>query len=66
MSFNLSYQIQKKQSMKHITLKQIKDQGYWKIKMRERERETEREATLIVDIKNKHVVTKKKFPITNT
>ena len=32
----------------------------------EREREKERGATLIVDIKNKHVVKKKKFPITNT
>ena len=65
MSFNLSYQIQKKQSMKHITLKQIKDQGYWKIKMRERERDREG-GNFDSRYKKQTCSDKKIFPITNT
>ena len=34
--------IQRKQSMKQVSLKQIKDQDYIEIEMRERERERER------------------------
>ena len=40
--------------MKQVSLKQIKDQDYREIEKRERER-----GTLIVDIKNKHIMIKK-------
>ena len=52
--------------MKQVSLKQIKDQDYREIEMRERERGTffffcgmRERGTLIVDIKNKHIMIKK-------
>ena len=52
--------------MKQVSLKQIKDQDYREIEMREREREVlffffgmRERGTLIVDIKNKYIVIKK-------
>ena len=52
--------------MKQVSLKQIKDQDYREIEMRERERYfffffcgMRERGTLIVDIKNKHIMIKK-------
>ena len=52
--------------MKHVSLKQIKDQDYREIEMRKRERYfffffcgMRERGTLIVDIKNKHIMIKK-------
>ena len=42
-SFNLNFHIQIKQSVKRKVLKQINDQDYREIEMRERERARERE-----------------------
>ena len=44
--------------MKHKVLKQVEEQDYKEVEMRERERE--RGIALIVEIKNKHAM-KKKF-----
>ena len=46
--------------MKHKVLKQVEEQDYKEVEMRERERERERGIALIVEIKNKHAM-KKKF-----